>query len=92
MNQITFTVCRAKNIKPETLDAIGEMVKVAIENLRKIEMRAYCKGCDQIKPIMKKVGLCNSCFLAKHNLGKQPEQPPRPKLKAIVQPPPTKAA
>lgn len=90
MNEITFTVCRAKNIKPETLAAIGEMVKVAIENLRKIEMRANCKGCNQIKPIMKRIELCNSCFLAKHNLGREPEQP-RPKLKAIVQPPPKAA-
>lgn len=33
MNDFTFTVCRGKPMKPETLAAIGEMLKVAIENL-----------------------------------------------------------
>lgn len=32
MNEVTFTVCRGKP-KPETLAAIGEMLKVAIEKL-----------------------------------------------------------
>lgn len=68
MNNFTFTVCRAKKPTTETLTAIGEMLKVAIENLRKIEMRANCKKCLKVKELMKRLNICKDCFLSKFKL------------------------